>query len=47
MNKTIKDVTKAIDDFHFNFAVAQIRSLFNSFSSYKIENDNDKKLLHI
>ena len=26
MNTTIKDVTKAIDEFHFNIAVAQIRS---------------------
>ena len=46
MNATIKDVTKAIDEFHFNIAVAQIRSLFNLISSYKIENDNDTKVVH-
>ena len=45
MNTIIKDVTKAIDEFHFNIAVAQIRSLFNLVSSYKIENDNDKKIV--
>ena len=45
MNTTIKDVTKAIDEFHFNIAVAQIRSLFNLVSSYKIENDNDIKVV--
>ena len=46
MNTTIKDVTKAIDEFHFNIAVAQIRSLFNLVSSYKIENDNDATVIH-
>jgi leucyl-tRNA synthetase len=45
MNTTIKDVTKAIDEFHFNIAVAQIRSLFNIVSSHKIENDNDSKVV--
>ncbi len=45
MNTTIKDVTKAIDEFHFNIAVAQIRSLFNLVSSYKIENENDSKIV--
>ena len=45
MNTTIKDVTKAIDEFHFNIAVAQIRSLFNLVSSYKIKNDNDAKVV--
>ena len=41
MNKTIKEVTKAIDEFHFNLAVASIRSLFNSLSSYEIDDDDD------
>ena len=41
MNKTVKEVTKAIDEFHFNLAVASIRSLFNSLSSYKINDDDD------
>ena len=45
LNTIIKDVTKAIDEFHFNIAVAQIRSLFNFVSSYKIENDNDKQVV--
>ncbi len=45
MNTIIKDVTKAIDEFHFNIAVAQIRSLFNFVFSYKIENDNDKQVV--
>ena len=45
MNTTIKDVTKAIDEFHFNIAVAQIRSLFNLVSSYDIENENDVKIV--
>ena len=41
MNTTIREVTKSIDDFHFNIAVASIRSLFNSLSALKIENDDD------
>ena len=45
MNSTIKDVTKAIDDFHFNIAVAQIRSLFNLISSHKIEHNDDIKVV--
>ena len=45
LNTTIRDVTKAIDEFHFNIAVAQIRSLFNLVSSYKIENENDSKIV--
>ena len=45
MNTTIKDVTKAIDNFHFNIAVAQIRSLFNLVSSHIIENDSDVKVV--
>ena len=45
VNTTIKDVTQAIDEFHFNIAVAQIRSLFNLVSSYKIENENDSKIV--
>ena len=45
LNTTINDVTKAIDDFHFNIAVAQIRTLFNLVSSHKIENDNDSEIV--
>ena len=45
MNRTIKEVTKAIDEFHFNLAVASIRSLFNSLSSYEIDDDDDKSVV--
>ena len=45
MNKTIKYVTKAIDDFHFNIAVAQIRSLFNVISSHEVKNNDDIKVV--
>ncbi len=39
--KTIEKVTKAIDDFHFNIAIANIRSLFNELNLYKTETEND------
>ncbi len=45
MNLTIKDVTKAIDEFHFNISVAQIRSLYNVILAHKIENDDDTKVV--
>ncbi len=45
LNKTINEVTKSIDDFHFNIAVASIRSLFNTLSSYKILDSNDKSVI--
>ncbi len=45
LNKTINEVTKSIDDFHFNIAVASIRSLFNTLSSYKILDGNDKSVI--
>ena len=32
--KTIKNVTQAIDDFHFNIAIAGIRSFFNDLSPF-------------
>ena len=38
--KTIKNVTEAIDDFHFNIAIANIRTLFNEITSYKIQTNN-------
>ena len=40
--KTVKNVTKAIDDFHFNIAIANIRILFNELNLYKIKTNNDK-----
>ncbi len=45
MHSTIKDVTKAIEEFHFNIAVAQIRNLFNVVFSHKIENNDDVKVV--
>ena len=45
MHATIKDVTKAIEDFHFNIAIAQIRNLFNAVFSHKVENDDDGKVV--
>ena len=44
-NNTVKEVTKSIDDFHFNIAVASIRSMFNSLTSYKILNNNDRNVV--
>ena len=40
--KTIKYVTKAIDDFHFNIAIANIRKLFNELNLFETRTDNDK-----
>ena len=45
LSTTVKEVTKSIDDFHFNIAVASIRSLFNGISSYEILNDDDKSVI--
>ena len=45
MHATIKDVTKAIEDFHFNIAIAQIRNLFNVVFAHKVENDDDAKVV--
>jgi leucyl-tRNA synthetase len=48
LNVTIKEVTQSIDDFHFNNAVASIRSLFNSILSYKvIDKSDDEVVLYI
>ncbi len=44
MNSTIKDATNSIDQFHFNIAIASVRTLFNSISSFKIENSDDIKV---
>mgnify|MGYP001444409669 CR=1 FL=1 len=35
--KCIQDVTKSIEDFHFNNAIASIRTLFNEINSFEIE----------
>ena len=43
--KAIKNVTQAIDDFHFNIAIANIRTLFNELSFYKIQTNHNKIIL--
>ena len=45
LNNTIEDVTKSIENFHFNIAVASIRTLFNSILSYKVDTEKDKTIL--
>ena len=40
--KTIKNVTQAIDDFHFNIAIANLRTMFNELNLYKTETTNNK-----
>ena len=42
--KTIQNVTRAINDFHFNTAIANIRTLFNKLNLYKIKT-NDNKII--
>ena len=37
LNSTIMEITKAIDQFHFNIAVASIRSLFNQYTLIKLK----------
>ena len=43
--RTIKNVTQAIDDFHFNIAIANIRTLFNELNLYRNKKDKDKIIL--
>ena len=38
--KFINEVTKSIDSFHFNIAIAAIRSLFNEINNYQIVSKN-------
>ncbi len=40
--KTIKYVTQAIDNFHFNLAIANIRILFNELNMYKVRTKNNR-----
>ena len=40
--KTIKNVTQAIEEFHFNIAIANIRTLFNELYSYVAKTDDNK-----
>ncbi|MDC6451262.1 leucine--tRNA ligase [Alphaproteobacteria bacterium] len=45
LNIRVKEITQSIDDFHFNNAVASIRSLFNSILSYNIINESDDQVV--
>ena len=45
LNVTIKEITQSIDDFHFNNAIASIRSLFNAILSYKINDKSDELVI--
>ncbi|MDC0456598.1 leucine--tRNA ligase [Alphaproteobacteria bacterium] len=45
LNIRVKEITQSIDDFHFNNAIASIRSLFNSILSYNIINESDDKVV--
>ena len=40
--KTIQNVTQAINDFHFNIAIANIRTLFNELNLYKTKTNNNR-----
>ncbi len=41
-NKTINNVTQAIEDFHFNIGIANIRTLFNELNLYFAKTNNKK-----
>ncbi len=43
--KAIRNVTQAIDDFHFNIAIANIRTLFNELNIYRNKKNSDKIIL--
>jgi leucyl-tRNA synthetase len=45
LNFAIEEITKSIESFSFNIAVASIRTLFNHLVSYKAKTDNDKSIL--
>ena len=45
LNITIHDVSNSIENFHFNNAVASIRSLLNAIVSYKITDQSDKSII--
>ncbi len=45
LNIAIQEITKSIENFTFNIAVASIRTLFNKLSSYKVLTDEDKSIL--
>ena len=45
LNIAIQEITKSIESFTFNIAVASIRTLFNKLSSYKVSTDEDNSIL--
>jgi len=45
LNFAIEEITKSIENFSFNVAVASIRTLFNHLVSYKAKTDTDKSIL--
>src|SRR6056300_116419 len=45
LNFAVEEITKSIENFSFNIAVASIRTLFNHLISYKVKTDNDKSIL--
>ncbi|MDA8687441.1 leucine--tRNA ligase [bacterium] len=45
LNFAIEEITKSIENFSFNIAVASIRTLFNHLVSYKAETNTDKSIL--
>ena len=40
--KTVKNVTQAIEDFHFNIAIANIRTLYNELNLYRTKTHNQQ-----
>ena len=45
LNIAIQEITKSIESFTFNIAIASIRTLFNKLSSYKVSTDEDNSIL--
>jgi len=45
LNFAIEEITKSIENFSFNIAVASIRTLFNHLVSYEAKTDTDKSIL--
>ena len=45
LNFAIDEITKSIENFSFNIAVASIRTLFNHLVSYEAKTDTDKSIL--
>ncbi len=41
VHKSIDEVTKSIENFHFNIAIASVRTLFNKINSFEIKSARD------